>query len=113
VHVGDLVSAIGNAGGVGGAPTVADGTVTALNRSITTAEEPGSGSEHLSGLIETDANVEPGDSGGPLVNAAGQVIGVDTATAVKSPGQQSAPEGFAIPINDAIAIARRIEATGP
>jgi S1-C subfamily serine protease len=110
VAVGDRVKAIGNAGGVGGTPAVAEGKVTALDQSITTTDENGVDSEHLHGLIQTDARVEPGDSGGPLVNASGQVIGVDTAAAVDKPGDQRAPEGFAIPINSAMAIVRAIEA---
>jgi S1-C subfamily serine protease len=89
---------------------VAVGKVPALNQSITTTDENGVDSEHLHGLIQTDARVEPGDSGGPLVNVAGQVIGVDTAAAVDQPGDQRAPEGFAIPINSAMGIVRAIEA---
>jgi S1-C subfamily serine protease len=109
--VGDQIRAIGNAGGVGGTPSVAGGRVTGLNQSITTTNEIGLGSEHLSGLIRTDARLEPGYSGGPLLNGAGQVIGMDTAGRVDPPaGQKSAPEGFAIPINRAMAIARDIEA---
>jgi S1-C subfamily serine protease len=110
VAVGDPVTAVGNAGGVGGAPSVAQGKVTALNQSITTTDEDGLPSEHLDGLVQTDARVEPGDSGGPLLNAAGQAIGMDTAAAVERPGQQGAPEGYAIPINSAIAVVHAIEA---
>jgi S1-C subfamily serine protease len=111
VAVGDPVTAIGNAGGVGGTPAVAKGTVTALNQSITTSDENGRPSEHLDGLIQTNARVEPGDSGGPLVNVAGQAIGMDTAAAVEQPGQPpQEPQGFAIPINDALAIVHAIEA---
>jgi S1-C subfamily serine protease len=112
VAVGDPVTAIGNAGGVGGTPSRASGTVTGLDRSITTIDQSGFVSEHLSGLIQTDAHVEPGDSGGPLINAAGQVIGMNTAAAVERPGEQRAPEGYAIPINAAIAVVRRLE-SGP
>ena len=79
VQVGDKVVGIGNAGGKGGTPSVAAGTVTALNQSITASDEGSSSSEQLSGLIETNADIQAGDSGGPLVNAHGQVIGVDTA----------------------------------
>jgi S1-C subfamily serine protease len=110
VAVGDPVRAIGNAGGIGGTPSVASGKVTGLNRSITATAENGFAAEHLSGLIQTDARVVPGDSGGPLLNAAGQVIGMDTAAVVDQPGQQHAPEGYAIPINRAIATAHAIEA---
>jgi S1-C subfamily serine protease len=79
VKVGDNVVGLGNAGGVDGTPSVAAGTVTALNQSITASDEGSGSSEQLSGLIQTNANIQPGDSGGPLVNSYGQVIGMDTA----------------------------------
>ncbi|MGH3214293.1 MAG: S1C family serine protease, partial [Trebonia sp.] len=79
VKVGDDVVGLGNAGGAGGTPSVAAGNVTALNQSITASDEGSGSSEQLSGLIETNANIQPGDSGGPLVNSYGQIIGMDTA----------------------------------
>jgi S1-C subfamily serine protease len=79
VGVGDKVVGLGNAGGVGGTPSVATGQVTALNQSITASDEGSGTSENLTGLIETNADIQPGDSGGPLVNSYGQVVGVDTA----------------------------------
>jgi S1-C subfamily serine protease len=79
VKVGDNVVGLGNAGGKGGTPSVAAGTVTALNQSITASDEGGGSSEQLSGLIETNADIQAGDSGGPLVNSYGQIIGMDTA----------------------------------
>jgi S1-C subfamily serine protease len=79
VKVGDDVVGLGNAGGAGGTPSVAAGTVTALNQSITASDEGSGSSEQLSGLIQTNANIQPGDSGGPLVNSYGQIIGMDTA----------------------------------
>ena len=75
VSVGDSVVALGNAGGVGGTPAVAPGSVTALNQSITASDESSGSSEQLTGLIETNADIQAGDSGGPLVNSHGQVIG--------------------------------------
>jgi S1-C subfamily serine protease len=105
VKVGQAVRAIGNAGGVGGRPSVAAGRVTGLHRSITASDELDSSSEHLKGLIRVNARVRAGDSGGPLVDAAGGVIGMDTAAA--SGGTTA---GFAIPINRAAAIAAQIEA---
>jgi S1-C subfamily serine protease len=61
-------------------------------------------------MFQTDAGVVSGDSGGPLVNAAGSVIGMDTAgNNVRSPDQQSAA-GFAIPIKTALSVAREIAA---
>jgi S1-C subfamily serine protease len=79
VKAGDNVVGLGNAGGAGGTPSVAAGTVTALNQSITASDEGSGSSEQLSGLIQTNANIQPGDSGGPLVNSYGQIIGMDTA----------------------------------
>jgi S1-C subfamily serine protease len=111
--VGQSVLAIGNAGGVGGTPTAAGGTVSGLNQSVTASDSLDGTSEQLSGLIGTSADVQPGDSGGPLVNGAGKVIGIDTAgSSGSSPFQfssQSSGSGFAIPINEAIAIAQQIE----
>ena len=86
VSVGQQVVAIGNAEGKGGQPSVVTGSVTALNQSITASDEgSASNSEQLSGLIQTNAPIQPGDSGGPLVNSAGQIIGIDTAASTSSP----------------------------
>jgi len=107
------VVALGNAGGTGGTPSVAAGKVTALNQSITASDDLSGSSEQLTGLIETNANIQPGDSGGSLVNSYGQVIGMDTAASGSqgsSGGSQSAEQAFAIPINDALSIAKQIEA---
>jgi S1-C subfamily serine protease len=109
VAVGDAVSAVGNAGGVGGTPSVSSGTITQLHRSIAVTDDGGTPIEHLHDLIQTDARVEPGDSGGPLVNAAGQVVGMDTATAVDPPGGHSTPEGFAIPIDRALGVVQKLQ----
>ena len=79
VQTGNNVTALGNADGKGGTPSVATGTVTALNQSVTASDELSGASKQLTGLIETNAPIQPGDSGGPLVNSYGQVIGVDTA----------------------------------
>jgi S1-C subfamily serine protease len=79
VKVGDTVVALGNAGGKDGIPSVAAGSVTALGQSITASDESSGSSEHLTGLIQTNADIQPGDSGGPLVNSHGQIVGVNTA----------------------------------
>jgi S1-C subfamily serine protease len=107
VTVGDAVTALGNAGGAGGAPIAAAGTVTGLGRSITASD--GETSERLTGLIETNAGVQPGDSGGPLVDASGDVVGMDTA-ASQGFDFQSGSDAYAIPIDRALAIAKEIEA---
>jgi S1-C subfamily serine protease len=107
--VGEAVVAIGNAGGTGGTPTSAGGSVTALDQSITASDELTDGSEQLSGLIEVNANVESGDSGGPLVNAAGQVIGMDTAASAGFAFSAQGNQGFAIPVQSAMKIVKQIE----
>ncbi|MGB9279178.1 MAG: trypsin-like peptidase domain-containing protein [Pseudonocardiaceae bacterium] len=111
VAVGDEIAAIGNAGGVGGTPSIASGTVSALDQVVAVSDDTTGSSEQLAGLIQVAADVEPGDSGGPLVNTAGQVVGVDTAGSrpTGSRFQTSGAEGMAIPINDAIAISRQID----
>jgi S1-C subfamily serine protease len=114
VTAGDSVTALGNAEGKGGTPAVASGTVTALNQSITASDELSSVSEQLTGLIETNAPIEPGDSGGPLVNSYGQVIGMDTAASsnYQFQGQSStATQAYSIPINAALSIAKQIESS--
>jgi S1-C subfamily serine protease len=113
VQTGNNVVALGNAGGKGGTPSVAAGQVTALNQSITASDELSGESEQLSGLIETNANIQPGDSGGSLVNSYGQVIGMDTAASSSQSGESSQStqtQAFAIPINAATSIAQQIEA---
>jgi len=122
VRTGDTVVALGNAGGKGGTPSVAAGTITALNQAITASDEGSGTSENLTGMFETNADIQAGDSGGSLVNAYGQVIGMDTAASssseMSSPfGQssgssssQSETQGFAIPINKALSIASEIVA---
>jgi len=115
VQTGDSVTALGNAGGKGGTPSVATGAVTALNQGITASDEgSGANSEQLTGLIETNANIQPGDSGGALVNSYGQVIGMNTAassgTQFQSASSQSAVQAYAIPIDNAETIAKQIEA---
>ncbi|HZS22491.1 MAG TPA: trypsin-like peptidase domain-containing protein, partial [Pseudonocardiaceae bacterium] len=109
VAVGDMIAAIGNAGGRGGTPSVAAGTVSALAQTATVSDDVTGGAERLSGMIQVAADVQPGDSGGPLVNAAGQVIGIDTAGSAGSRRQDGGDIGLAIPINDAITISRQIQ----
>jgi S1-C subfamily serine protease len=114
LSVGDAVVALGNAGGRGGAPSVAAGTVIALNQQITASDQDGSNAETLGDLIEIDADIQPGDSGGPLADANGRVVGMDAAASTSNGGfgfgGDSANQGYAIPIEDALAIANKISA---
>ena len=109
--VGQAVTALGNAGGTG---TIvrAEGRVTGLNRSIQVSDDQG-GVERLTGLIETNASLQPGDSGGPLLTQSGKVIGIDTAASTANgsgPYAAVSNDGYAIPIRKAKAIATQIKA---
>jgi len=98
LQVGDEVLAIGNALDLGDSPTVTLGIVSAKDRSIQTD------TESLTGLLQTDAAINPGNSGGPLVNAAGQVVGINTA------GVNGANNiGFAIDINTVKTVITQLE----
>jgi serine protease Do len=95
IEVGETALAIGSPLGEF-TETVTRGIVSALDRSITVADEQTGRGEKLSNLIQTDAAINPGNSGGPLVNERGEVIGMNTAVAGSAQGI-----GFAIPINSA------------
>ncbi len=97
--VGDSVVAIGNALGLAaGTPTVTQGIVSALGRTVTAGSS--TTSETLSNMIQTDAAINPGNSGGPLLDAQGDVIGMNTAVAGTLPDGTSAQNiGFAIPVS--------------
>lgn len=84
-RVGEWVMAMGNPFGLGG--TVTAGIISARGRQI--------GAGPYDDFIQTDASINPGNSGGPLVNAAGAVIGVNTA--IVSPSGGNVGIGFAVP----------------
>jgi S1-C subfamily serine protease len=107
VAVGDSVVAIGNALGLGGSPSSAPGYISKTGATISASSEGDTDeTETLSGMFQTNAEIQPGDSGGPLVNGKGQVIGMDTAALSSDSGSTV---GFAIPIATARAIALKIE----
>jgi putative serine protease PepD len=115
VVVGDLAIAIGSPLGLEG--TVTAGIVSALNRPVTAGEQGqgGTGDTSFINAIQTDAAVNPGNSGGPLVNAAGEVVGVNSAIATLGNGggqSGSIGLGFAIPVNQAKRIAEELISTG-
>lgn len=111
VSVGDMAIAIGAPLGLSG--TVTAGIISSLDRPVTAG---GSGELAYINAIQTDAAINPGNSGGPLINAAGQVIGVNSAIASLAPSFSgeagSIGLGFAIPINSAKRIAEEIIQTG-
>jgi serine protease Do len=93
INVGQQVIAIGNALGEY-QNTVTAGIISGTGRSITATDSTGSMYEQLNDMIQTDAAINSGNSGGPLVNAAGEVIGINTATSSSAENM-----GFAIPIS--------------
>jgi putative serine protease PepD len=89
--------------------TVTSGIVSALDRTIQ-AGDPG-GTVRYYAAIQTDAAVNQGNSGGPLVDAAGRVVGMNSV--IRSVGSSDTEAGniglaFAIPINQAMRVAREI-----
>ena len=107
VRVGTPVLALGDAEGKGGV-TPAPGAISGVNRSIQASDEGSGTTEDLNHMLETNAQIQQGDSGGALANNAGQVIGMVTAANTASGGQQGNTTGFAIPIDNALNIARQI-----
>jgi S1-C subfamily serine protease len=111
--IGDVIVALGNAGGVGGQPTTAAGSVIAKDQQITASESDGSRAQVLSDLIQVNANIRAGDSGGPLVDENGAVVGMNAAASSRNglggfPSAGGQNEGYAIPIEKAMAIAKKI-----
>ncbi|WP_338430261.1 HhoA/HhoB/HtrA family serine endopeptidase [Synechococcus elongatus] len=98
---GEWAIAIGNPLGLDSTVTV--GIISATGRSSSEVGIP----DKRVGFIQTDAAINPGNSGGPLLNAAGEVIGINTA--IRADGQGI---GFAVPINTARRIADQIIQTG-
>jgi len=104
IKVGQTAIAIGSPLGTY-TETVTKGIVSALDRTITVQDDQSCRPVTLKGLIQTDAAINPGNSGGPLLNAAGQVVGVNTATASSAEGL-----GFAIPIDEAASLIEQARA---
>ncbi len=94
--VGESVIALGNAFGY--EQTVTRGVISALGRDVQVSE-----TQSYDHLIQTDASINPGNSGGPLLNIDGEMIGVNVAVRAGAQGI-----GFAIPIDDALAVAARL-----
>ncbi|CDZ79136.1 Periplasmic serine endoprotease DegP precursor [Legionella massiliensis] len=101
-EVGDFVVAIGNPFGLnsfGNSQTATFGIISATKRSDLNIEG-------VENFIQTDAAINPGNSGGALVNAAGELIGINTA--IISPYGGNVGIGFAIPINMAKDVAQQL-----
>ena len=120
IEVGDPVVAIGAPFGLQG--TVTSGIVSARDRPLTSGgTDSGAGLAYLDAL-QTDAPINPGNSGGPLLDAAGTVVGVNTA--IRSADYDSSDPfgvsdqsgsiglGFAIPVDQAMRVAEQLINTG-
>ncbi len=101
LKVGDWVLAVGNPFGVG--QTVTAGIVSALGRSRL-------GINTFENFIQTDAAINPGNSGGALVDAAGNLVGVNSAIYSRTGGSQGI--GFAIPVSIARQVMEQIIQSG-
>lgn len=91
VNVGQKAYVLGNPFGLGG--TLTTGIVSNLNRSLPSRVE----GRAMTGMIQTDAAMNPGNSGGPLLNSSAEMIGM--CVAIRSSVGQNSGIGFAIPIN--------------
>jgi S1-C subfamily serine protease len=109
---GDL--RVGEAAIVVGSPfgfqsSVTTGIVSALHRVVKVPDGEGGGQgRELVDAIQTDAAINPGNSGGALANGSGEVVGISTAIATDGDGEANAGVGFAIPIDEAIEVARAL-----
>ncbi|MEB3984172.1 trypsin-like peptidase domain-containing protein [Mycobacterium sp. 663a-19] len=113
LQVGQSVAAIGAPLGLDG--TVTTGVISALHRPVSGIVGPGSGDAVLD-AIQTDATMSPGSSGGALVDAAGAMIGLNSAIATMGSGYPGGPTGwigvgFAIPVDQARSVAEHLIAT--
>lgn len=106
IIIGQQVIAIGNALGQY-QNTITSGIVSGLGRSLTAYSSDYSMSEQLSDMIQTDAAINAGNSGGPLVNAAGEVIGINTAISSEGSGLS-----FAIPISSVKGLIKSVTEKG-
>jgi putative serine protease PepD len=91
LRLGDSVLAIGFPLDLGGGPTVTQGIVSGLDRTVHADDGP-----DLKGLLQTDAAINPGNSGGALVDSSGRLIGINTIGATHAENI-----GFAIAIDGA------------
>jgi putative serine protease PepD len=115
VQVGDVAVAIGAPLGLSN--TVTDGIISATDRAVATGSTQNDAT--VIDALQTDAAINPGNSGGALVNAAGEVIGINTAIATVASGVPGGDSqsgnigvGFAIPSNTAERIGQQIIETG-
>ena len=105
MQIGDFVLAVGSPFGL--SHSVTFGIISAKGRRDLRLGET---TVRLQDFLQTDAAINPGNSGGPLVNLRGEVIGINTAIASNSGGNEGI--GFAIPINMFMVVGRQLIETG-
>jgi serine protease Do len=105
MEIGDVVMAFGNPFNL--RQSVSRGIISGKGR---TNLDLGDGGVDYQNFMQTDAAINPGNSGGPLVNMRGEVIGLNTAIASNSGGNDGI--GFSIPINIAVSVMRQLIETG-
>lgn len=100
IEVGESVLVIGYTLGLNGTPSVTNGIVSALGRSVQALSVESGRTENLTNVLQTDAAINPGVSGGPVVNMSGQLVGIAAAVAQPAQGQSVVEDiGFAIPVS--------------
>ena len=105
IEVGENVFAVGSPFGL--SQTVTYGIISAVGRRNLQLGRQGL---KLQNFFQTDAAINPGNSGGPLINLRGEVIGLNTAIASNSGGNDGI--GFAIPIHSALSVAEQLLENG-
>ncbi|WP_216912599.1 S1C family serine protease [Nocardia sp. NBC_01377] len=114
VRIRDEVMAIGNAGGIGGTPTAIAGAVTDVDSTIVALNAADMSRKSLTGMLEVAAAVSSGQSGGAVADRWGAVIGVVTAASGESrPGEDTQPNGYAVPIDTAMRVVEQIRSGTP
>ncbi len=104
-EIGDFVVAVGSPFGL--SQSITHGIISAKGRHDL---DLGEGEVPLQNFLQTDAAINPGNSGGPLLNLRAEVIGLNTAIASSSGGNEGI--GFSIPIRAAVQISRQLVKTG-
>jgi serine protease Do len=97
LRAGEWVCAIGNP--LGYVHSVTVGVVSFIGRKLF--------DQSLDDYIQTDAAINFGNSGGPLINSRGEVVGINSAIS-----SRASSIGFALPINQAVAVLPQLKATG-
>ncbi|QLK85669.1 S1C family serine protease [Staphylococcus sp. 17KM0847] len=107
--LGEPVLVVGNPLGLDFQNTVGQGIVSGLERNVPIDIDKDSEYDMLIRAFQVDAPINPGDSGGAVVNKDGQLIGI-ASLKISMPNVEGM--AFAIPINDAIKTAKKLEKDG-